>query len=275
MKGLNLKLTLNTFLLSCIACSFSFSEVNLYANTIEKIRLNSETEDKRRRRTPNYEDVSKYELSEIKKLVHKYKKQEKRTKFDLISSTENKFIYKMNIEIKKVSGNVEFQPVGTHRRKLQKTDSLNLWDKIFTADKSSLSLKINNFTKIEISKNSSLMFKKFSPKDNYLEIFLVNGKMRLIVEQGFVNVETLNASVTIPKGKIDIMISGMNTLIAPREHEVKVHSKDGDRIAKVGSYTLVTSKGSMITSSGKSDQKKGDSQHVFRSRGKKYFLKSK
>jgi hypothetical protein len=85
--------------------------------------------------------------------------------------------------------------------------------------------------------------------------------------------ETLNSSILIPKGKIDIMISGMNTLIAPRESDVLVSAQKGVRKAKLGSYTLVTSKGVMISSTGKSDRKKDKSASSNRLKGKKSFMK--
>ena len=65
-------------------------------------------------------------------------------------------------------------------------------------------------------------------------------------------VETLNAMVYVPSGKTDLIISAMNTLVAPREGEsVPVKTKLAYRKVPVGVYGLVMADGSLLYSGGK------------------------
>ena len=270
--------TLFNVVLICLTFNLSvFSEKN---SNISNIKFESSDESStRRRRNSGLEDLSRFKLSIIKNKIQYYRNEQEKTNFQLISSNKSENEYIADLEIVSIKSKPEIKPAGRSRHALTKETKIHFYDKIFMSDGrfDSLKFSIPDFVTFTVYKKSSFLIKKLDKKNLVIEILLVTGKMNLLVHEGYVNVETLNSSIEIPKGKIDVMISGMNTLVAPRESNVWITSSNGDRIAKVGQYTLVTSKGAMITSALKSDKKKkGDD--VFpnvRQKGKKSFLKRK
>ena len=263
------------FILSCIITIFivDFGIISADFSKINKIKYDNKPDFEEKRRPSGLEEISSFELSKINDSLYKRDDYNNKISSDLISSKGNNQAHTLDMQILKVNGNVQIQPVGDSRKALTKNSKINLWDKIFTNDRSSLVLGYKDNTILEISKNTSFLIKKIDHEKITIDILQIEGKIRAIVKNGFVNMETLNSSILIPKGKIDIMISGMNTLIAPRESDVLVSAQKGVRKAKLGSYTLVTSKGVMISSTGKSDRKKDKDASSNRLKSKKSFMK--
>jgi len=121
-----------------------------------------------------------------------------------------------------------------------------VWDKLFVPEKSELKLKAGRDISLVIGAGS--VAQVLSYPDGRPRMRLFKGKMRIDSPLGEeVSVETLNAHSLVSKGKVDIKISAMNTLVAPREGEdVEVLTQKANRSVSAGTYGLVMADGSIV-----------------------------
>lgn len=150
-------------------------------------------------------------------------------------------------EVSLVEGDVSIDRPGKKSEKLLKNVVFQEWDRIKVKEKGKLNLSCVDGSIIEVSKNSLLQFVlcKCSKK---MVLRILKGRLRVINEtSGKVRLETLNAQLNVSKGKHDVIISAMNTLVAPREGDpVLVSTKQYKKVVEPGRYGLITSEGALI-----------------------------
>ena len=134
---------------------------------------------------------------------------------------------------------------------LKKGRVLKVWDKLITGKKSVLELSTGENVQWVLGAESVLQV--FAGKDGAPRLRLFKGKLRVeSTAEEPVCVETLNAHAKIYKSTVDIKISAMNTLIAPREgDEVDILTRKSHRSVPVGTYGLVMADGSLVFTGGK------------------------
>lgn len=134
---------------------------------------------------------------------------------------------------------------------LKAGDALQVWDRLVIGAKGELVLK--DAAGIRYTSGSGGLIQLLKTSGGDLCLRLLRGKMRVDNSGAqVVRVETLNAMVYVPSGKTDLIISAMNTLVAPREGEsVPVKTKLAYRKVPVGVYGLVMADGSLLYSGGK------------------------
>jgi len=167
------------------------------------------------------------------------------------SSVFTLFILTLSIgfsyEISLVEGDVSIDRPGKKSEKLLKSVVFQEWDRIKIKEKGKLNLSCADGSIIEVSKNSLLQFIvcKCSKK---MVLRILKGRLRVVNETSKkVRIETLNAQLNVSKGKHDVIISAMNTLVAPREGDpVLVSTKQYKKIVEPGRYGLITSEGALI-----------------------------
>jgi hypothetical protein len=165
--------------------------------------------------------------------------------------------------VMELEGEVHLDRPGQAQVKMDKTSNIAMWDRISTPEKSKFKLQTNNGTVLEFSKNSLMQFVP-CPCSNELRLRLLKGRVRIENSaQANFKMQTLNSELKIPFGKTDIIISAMNTLVAPREGKmVKVGTKKVSKSVGTGFYGLVMSDGTFIKTAAaqqkSQDEKKGE-----------------
>jgi len=161
------------------------------------------------------------------------------------------------INIVELEGDVFIDRPGQAKTKIEASAIFYEFDRITLADKAKLKLSVLEGGSLEFSKGSLLQIVKCDCSKK-LSVRLLKGRVRVDNQaKTSVRLETLNAVMNIPKGKVDVIISAMNTLIAPREGDpVKVSTAQAIKEIIPGFYGLVTSEGSLIKT--KAVVKKGE-----------------
>lgn len=133
------------------------------------------------------------------------------------------------------------------RRFLGVKAALVVFDRVDTGPNSSLVLEDSSGFKFEVGADSVIQVIKSILGGERLR--LLKGRMRVISpgEVASTLVESLTAEVMIHQGVVDVMITAMNTLVAPREGSgVDVESRRSKRRVEVGCYGLVMADGSVL-----------------------------
>jgi len=150
-------------------------------------------------------------------------------------------------DISLLDGDVVIDRPGVKSEKLTKETVFKEWDRVKINADGKLNLSCTDGSLIEVSKNSLLQFIvcKCAKK---MTLRILKGRLRVINETSEkVRLETLNAQLNVSKGKHDVIISAMNTLIAPREGDpVLVSTKQYKKLVEPGRYGLITSEGVLI-----------------------------
>lgn len=151
------------------------------------------------------------------------------------------------LEISHVEGNVMLDQPGKAKVKMEASHYISRWDKIKVGDAGKLSLITHTGAIVEVSKNSLLQVVKckFS---KILLVRILKGRLRVVNDyDSRVRIETLNAVLNVAKGKTDVIISAMNTLVAPREgRPVGVNTQQHTKYVSAGFYGLVNSEGVLM-----------------------------
>jgi hypothetical protein len=155
------------------------------------------------------------------------------------------------LRLKSFKGDVRILRPMMEERALMKNDELQVWDRLILGKKSELSFEWRGSTVCSAGSDSVLQVVDEVGGQPVLRLF----KGRLRVEnksKDYMLVETLNSMISVPFGKSDIIISAMNTLVAPREGEkVKVKTKKVSKTVQPGRYGLVMADGSLLYTGGK------------------------
>lgn len=132
------------------------------------------------------------------------------------------------------------------KSKLEDSYSAQVWDKLLTAGKSQLSFEAGEGVKVVLGAHSSLQVLAYRGSVPVLRLF--KGRMRLEVQEGKkCELETLNAELIVSEGTTDVIISAMNTLVAPRTGEsVDVLTRKARKSVPTGLYGLVMADGSLV-----------------------------
>lgn len=232
--------------------------LSVYGSDVE---LYKEGDFHNRRKGISYNHLSKTQIENIS-VQNKVNQYDSRTdkNFSLVTNKVTRLGEK--IEVAKISGNVQIQKAGFQRVSLQKSHKIADYDKFFTLEKSSCIIYINDNVSLEFGKNSAWYFTQTQSSKDILP-YLVKGKVRIKVKKGNVKIHTMNTQLLVPEGYADIIISGMNTLAALRESSssLNVSAAQGRRSIREGAYALVSNRGAIIVSSGKSDKGKTKKQN--------------
>jgi|SaaInlStandDraft_1057018.scaffolds.fasta_scaffold09451_2 hypothetical protein len=153
--------------------------------------------------------------------------------------------------IKSLKGDIQILRPLSKERALTESDTLQVWDRITLGDKSTLVLEWRGTTVCEASSGSQLQMMEKVGGQPVLRLY--KGRLRIVNKSDDdMLVETLNAMVSVPTGKTDLIISAMNTLIAPREgKKVKVKTKKVSKTVAPGLYGLVMPDGALLYTGGK------------------------
>ena len=138
------------------------------------------------------------------------------------------------------------------RRPLESKTALVVFDRVHTGLKSSLVLEDSVGFRFEVGANSMVQVVKSIFGNERLR--LLKGRLRVISpgEVASTLVESLTAEVMVYQGVVDVMITAMNTLVAPREGSgVEVESRHSKRRVEVGCYGLVMADGSVLLTKAK------------------------
>lgn len=171
-------------------------------------------------------------------------------------------VFGENYNVVELEGEVLLDRPGQAQVKIEKSLEIEKWDRISTPEKSKFKLETEYGTTLEFSKNSLMQFVPCrSGKE--LRLRLLKGRVRIEnPDQKDFPMQTLNAELKVPFGKTDIIISAMNTLVAPREGKlVKVGTKKVSKYVGTGFYGLVMSDGTFIKTAAaqqKSQEEKGE-----------------
>lgn len=160
------------------------------------------------------------------------------------------FVPEIELAIQGITGeSVVLSPLKKSQKCSAET-KLKVWDKIKTAPKSEVVLKSKCGVEYRLGADS--LAQVITDSAGHFTFRLIQGRLRVInprVEA--VEVESLNAVSTISQGITDIIISAMNTLIAPREgSKTRVVSRKADQNVPVGDYGLVLADGSLVFTRG-------------------------
>lgn len=156
------------------------------------------------------------------------------------------FVAEIELIVQSMTGAaVVLSPV-TKAQKCSTETKLKVWDKIKTNPKSEVVLKSKSGAEYRLGADS--LAQVISDSAGHFKFRLLQGRVRVINPRvDAVEVESLNAVSTISQGVTDIIISAMNTLIAPREgSKTKVVSFKADQNVAVGDYGLVLADGSLV-----------------------------
>jgi hypothetical protein len=130
--------------------------------------------------------------------------------------------------------------------------ALVVFDRLSTGPKSSLVLEDGAGFRFEIG--ASTMVQVVKSIFGHERLRLLKGRLRVIApgEVASTLVESLTAEVMVHRGVVDVMITAMNTLVAPREGSgVDVESRKSKRRVEVGCYGLVMADGSVLLTKAK------------------------
>lgn len=249
------------------ALSFSF----LFAGTSSEIFLKSNP-DQLRRKSKVYQHVSPYQLGSISEIIRNKADLNSLASFPLLSSADHRYMMNTPFIVSDVKGDVKVQSVGSLATPLVDKSYLKLWDKVFTANKSSLKFAFDKFIKFELSKQSSLQVQSVNEDSKKVSLFLTKGCLRARVNNGVVNIRTLNAEIFLRDGFSDVIISGLNTFIAPRKcKSVDISTKSGQKRISPGFYALITPKGGIVIS--ETNQKKSKRSKKVTKKAKEELIK--
>lgn len=153
--------------------------------------------------------------------------------------------------LKSFKGDVRILRPAEAERPLKEGEVLNVFDRLLLGEKTELKLGWRGDTVCEAGSGSLLQVTEQVGGQPVLRLF--KGRLRVINEgEESMIVETLNAMVSIPHGKTDVIISAMNTLVAPREGDkVDVMTKTVNKTVTPGRYGLVMADGSLLYAGGK------------------------
>lgn len=136
------------------------------------------------------------------------------------------------------------------KKQLDKTQRpLKAWDRLVTEGKSEIRISAGDGSLFILGSNGLLQIMK--KKDETPLLRLLKGRLRIqnVNEGSEVHLETLNAMLSIPSGTTDVIISAMNTLVAPREgQDATVTTSKTKGHVSVGQYGFVTFDGSLLYS---------------------------
>jgi hypothetical protein len=139
------------------------------------------------------------------------------------------------------------------RLDLDKTSRpLMAWDRLVTEKKSEITIKSSDGSTWILGSNGLLQIMK--KKDETPILRLLKGRLRIRNpnEETFLAVETLNSMLSIPSGTTDVIISAMNTLVAPREGTAPIVTTGKTKATvPVGRYGFISHDGSLLFSQGK------------------------
>jgi|SaaInlStandDraft_1057018.scaffolds.fasta_scaffold13125_4 hypothetical protein len=128
---------------------------------------------------------------------------------------------------------------------------LKAWDRLVTENKSEVRISSSDGDLWALGSNGLLQIMK--QEDGSSLVRLLKGRLRIknINDDSPIKVETLNAMLSIPSGVTDVIISAMNTLVAPREgSNTKVTTSKTRGSVSVGQYGFITHDGSLLFSKG-------------------------
>ena len=162
----------------------------------------------------------------------------------------------VNIKIEEVKEDVFVISPMNGKELLKKGRVLKVWDKLVTGEKGVLEMSTDENVKWDLGANSVVQV--FAAKDGRPILRLFKGKLRAAsTAEEPVRVETLNGIAKIYKSTVDLKISAMNTLIAPRAGEdVDVLTRKAHQSVPVGTYGLVMADGALVFTGGGAKGKK-------------------
>jgi hypothetical protein len=165
---------------------------------------------------------------------------------DQMALGENVFIGEVDLVVEECTGAISVFSPREKKKTCDSTAVFKVWDKIQTEEKSQLVLKSSVGVEYRLGANSMIQLIKDS--SGVLVLRLLKGRIRVINPKvQIIRVETLNTVSSISQGVTDIIISAMNTLVAPREGaRSRVVSRKADREVSVGDYGLVMADGSLV-----------------------------
>jgi len=129
---------------------------------------------------------------------------------------------------------------------------LKAWDRLITEDKSEIKMTSRDGHHWILGSNGLLQVLK--KDDGSTLMRLLKGRLRVqnVSEEHDLEVETLNSTIVLPSGTTDIIISAMNTLVAPREgKDVVVTTRKTKALVSVGKYGFIDHDGTLLYSEGK------------------------
>lgn len=179
----------------------------------------------------------------------------------LVTSDDVDNAYDPQLKVIKISGNVFVESFAHEKGRLKVGDWVRKWDKFFTLDTSAIHFHVGDraeeksILKIEIGSKSVAQLRNVRAKSYELDLILMSGKLTARIEKGEVMVRTPTSSIRISKGHTDVIISAMNTLVAPRDGApVVVKTVKATKTVRPGFYGLANDSGSLIISEAISDR---------------------
>ena len=165
------------------------------------------------------------------------------------------FVNEIDLKIQGLTGDVVHLSPRQANMKCTESTQFKVWDKIKTGAKSEVILKSS--LGVEYRLGADALVQLISNSAGVCQIRLLQGRIRVVnTRVDAVEVESLNCVSTISQGITDIIISAMNTLIAPREgSKARVVTKKADRSVVVGDYGLVMADGTLVFTRAKRGEK--------------------
>lgn len=168
-------------------------------------------------------------------------------------------IFAEGYSVVELEGDVLLDRPGQAQVKFDKDLVISKWDRISIPEKAKFKLKTETGDTLEFSKNSVMQFVPYRSSDRTL-LRLLKGRVRIENQSGeTIQLQTLNSVLKVPFGKTDVIISAMNTLVAPREGKnVRVGTKKVSKLVGTGFYGLVMSDGTFIKTAAAQSQSKSE-----------------
>ncbi|MBF0243768.1 MAG: FecR domain-containing protein [Planctomycetes bacterium] len=159
-----------------------------------------------------------------------------------------------------ISGSVKIISPYHLPRKAVEDEILTRWDKVVTGERSGVKIQLCRGRSIEMGSDSALQLYELEPLRDRFLLNIMQGRARVrIADGGKVEVRTPTAQIALQHGFADIIISALNTLIAPREGmRAGVASKKARKWIETGTYGLITMDGDIVISKAATETDKAE-----------------